>query len=198
MWSVGRARRWIFVCQRHLQKRRAVGVSECYVVCLVCLFMFSWHNKSCLSYRCHNLFVRRVLICVALKGTPHKQVLQQVGPSFATVRSSASRCQLLLRYFTQRLLVYRLLIRAWIVGWRLGNSAMEDPQWGIIDVSHPIEWPRITLLVQAMLVFAHRCAHIVRHVLRSADSVAEFKAVHHLQGRSIGLIGLCLRPETSL
>ena len=62
-------------------------------------------------------------------------------------------------------------------------------QLGMINASHPIEWPRTTLLVLAILAFAHRCVHFVRHVSRSVDSVVELKAVHHQQEINIGQIG---------
>ena len=75
---------------------------------------------------------------------------------------------------------------------------MVDLQLGMIDVSHPIEWPRTTLLVLGMLAFAHRCAHFVRHVSSSADSVGEFKVVQHQPEISTGQIGHQVSPDASL
>ena len=75
---------------------------------------------------------------------------------------------------------------------------MVDLQLGMIDVSHPIEWPRTTLLVLGMLAFAHRCAHFVRHVSSSADSAEEFTVVHRQQEISIGQIGHQVSPDASL
>ena len=75
---------------------------------------------------------------------------------------------------------------------------MVDLQLGMIDVSHPIEWPRTTLLVLGIMAFAHRCAHFVRHVSRSADSVGVLKAVHHQQEIGTGQIGYQVYPDGSL
>ena len=75
---------------------------------------------------------------------------------------------------------------------------MVDAQWGMIDVSPPIDWPRITLLVLGMLACAHRCAHSVRHVSDSADSVGELKVVHRQHEIAIGRNGHQANPATSL
>ena len=71
-------------------------------------------------------------------------------------------------------------------------------QLGMINASHPIEWPRTTLLVLGMLAFVHRCANFVRHVSRSADSVGELKAVHRQQEIGTGQIGYQVYPDASL
>ena len=71
-------------------------------------------------------------------------------------------------------------------------------QLGMIIASHPTEWPRTTLVVLGIMGFAHRCAHFVRHVSRSADSVVELKAVHHQQEIIIGQIGYQVNPDASL
>ena len=67
----------------------------------------------------------------------------------------------------------------------------------MINASHPIGCLRTTLVVSIM-GFAHRCAHFVRHVSRSADSVGELKAVHPHQEIGTGQIGYQVYPDGSL
>ena len=75
---------------------------------------------------------------------------------------------------------------------------MVESQWGMIDVSHPRDWPRTILLVLGMLACAHRCAHSVRHVSDSADSVGEFKGVHRQHEIATGRNCHQVNPANSL
>ena len=70
-------------------------------------------------------------------------------------------------------------------------------QLDTIIASQPIGCLRTTLVVSIMAC-THRCAHFVRHVPRSADSVGELKAVHPHQEIGTGQIGYQVYPDGSL
>ena len=75
---------------------------------------------------------------------------------------------------------------------------MVDLLLGMINVSLPIEWPRITLLVLDMLDSGHRYVHFVRRASNSVDFVEAFKVVHRHLESSTGQTGLRVSPDASL